>query len=557
MGQADARTAPRDASPNASPALGVARTIWGTRSRALVLPLVLLVATFLVLLQYDPFHRPLVGDPGIFVYISKLVAQGLVPHRAVFNEQASLTFLLGGAVMAFGNALGVPELIAFRVLAMGIAAGVVVLTFVVGRIFTREPTAALIAAVIMLGYEGYLQRAATTLEPKALMVLLGLLTLYVLSRNRWFAAGVCGAAAGLAWQIGWGYLLLALLLAPIQGGKHPVPRLSALGLTILGAGLVFGLYVAYYAAHDALTPMFQQTVLAPLIMHPLAQRTLAERLGQPIRDFLLGYRGQWVFLILGTIGWLVLLVRYALTPRRALYDLISTPRTSGTLLAAHGFLIAPLLDFQNYPDWIPLLPFISIFAGWLLVGAGQWIARHLSLSPRGQSLAFAAVLSVVSLWSVLHPWTEPSRQLIDPPITWQEQSEIAQDLNRRLPPDQPVFIIGTAELLFFMARQNLTPYIYFLGETDAAIDALDPGGFEGMLQDVRAERPALIVLTRLKPDHFANLAHLAALRQLSRRTYVRLDACNWLSEIQIFLRADLAESAFPSANSSSCFSRSR
>lgn len=573
--QADGRTASPDASSrgvglnantikegepglrrdDVSPAQRVARTIWIPRARSLVLPLVLLAATFLVLLQYDPFHRPLLGDPGIFVFISRLVAQGLAPHRAVFNEQASLTFLLGGAAMAFGNALGVPELIAFRVLAMGVAAGVIVITYVVGRFFTGAPAAAFIASVIMLGYEGYLQRAATALEPKALMVLLGLLTLYGLSRKRWFVAGICAAAAGLAWQIGWGYLLVALLLAPIQGGTRLIPRLSALGMTILGAGLVFALYVTYYAAHDALAPMFQQTLLAPLIMHPIDQRPLAERFWQPVRDFLLGYRGQWLFLGLGAISWLAMLVRYVLTPRRALYDVFQNPRTSGTLLAAHGFMIAPLLDFQNYPDWIPLLPFISIFAGGLLIGAGQWLARPLKLSPLGQRIAFAALLSVVALWSLLHPWTELSRQLIDPPITWQEQSEIAQNLNRRLPPDQPVLIIGAAELLFFMARQNVTPYVYLLGETDAAVDALDSGGFEGMLEDIRIKRPALIVLTRLKPDHFANVAHLAALRQLSRREYVRLRACSWLSEMTMFLRADLAESAFPSTNSSSCFSR--
>src|SRR4029079_10994434 len=125
--------------------------------------LVLFLAAFVVLWQYDPLHRPIDFDPGIFAYLSRLVALGLAPHKYAFNEQASLAFLLGGAAMRLGALVGIHPLLAFRAASMLVMACAVVLTYRVGALFTRSRAVGFLAGIIMLGYEGYNVRAATTL----------------------------------------------------------------------------------------------------------------------------------------------------------------------------------------------------------------------------------------------------------------------------------------------------------------------------------------------------------------------------------------------------------
>src|SRR5581483_10021117 len=96
----------------------------------LVPPLVLFLATLVVLWQYDPLHRSLYFDPGIFAYIAQLAAQGFAPHKYAFNEQASLAFLLGGAAMRLGEVINLHHLLAYRALAMLVMASAVALTYI-------------------------------------------------------------------------------------------------------------------------------------------------------------------------------------------------------------------------------------------------------------------------------------------------------------------------------------------------------------------------------------------------------------------------------------------
>lgn len=530
-----------------------ARAAFIARSTSLVIPLVLLFAALLIQFAYDPLNRPLTGDPGIFAYISRLAADGLAPHQAVFNEQSSLTYLLGGAAMALGRVVQLPDLLAFRLLSMAVAALVVMLTYPVGRALAHERLVGLGAALIMLGYQGFLRRAAIALEPKSLMVLFGLATLLLLSKRQWGWAGLTAAAAGLALQPGWGYLLVVLLLAAVQGGRGAA-RLKALAASLLGAGAVLALYAGYYAVHGALGDMLRQTFIAPLIMHPVTRRSLVQRVLDPVLDYRRGYPNQIIFGVMALGGWLSGLVWLLPAPRRAVYYLFQNRRTAGTLLAAHGYALYLMVDFQNFPDWLPLMPFIAILAAAFLFASWNRLVRIARRSSRVRTIGFAASMAALlaASWFILFT-TNPS-VFGRSTLTWQAQARTAQELERRLPADQPIFVIGNAELLFFMGRQNMTPYIYFIGFVDAAVDAFDPGGFDALLARVRAARPALMNLTRLKIKRFSKPARLQDVRALTAPDYAALKACNTLPGVQLYLRRDLAARAFPATEPRGCFS---
>ncbi|TAH50766.1 MAG: hypothetical protein EYC68_13095 [Chloroflexota bacterium] len=535
------------------------RAITTSRFLILVPPLVLACAALIVAWQYDPLHRPLTEDPGIFAYLSQLVAFGLAPHKYAFNEQASLTFLIGGAAMRLGDLFGLHPILSFRFAAILNFVAIALLTYFVTYGFTRSQGMGFVAGAILIGFEGLGMRAATTLEPKAVMLVFGLAALVALQKRKWGFAGACAAAAGLAWQIAWGYLVVVLLLVFIQGGANWKERTRATLGAIAFAFGVMALYAAYFVAQNAFNEMLAQTFLAPLLMHSANKTFFAVRLAHLKNTFLLGYGSHAIFGILGVSGlliWLAVQLRLW-EPRqllaRARFYFFQNHRTAGTLLVSCGFVFYSFLDFQNYPDWFPLLPYIALFAAWLLCKSCATALRFLKASPSTQRavyFGFACILLVFSAAHAFFPKTLPGRQQ---GITWQMQQDAADQVNALLPPDAKVWLIGKAELLFFMQRQNLNKYIYLIGNVDAAIDYFEPNGFKGMVARALEQKPALLALARLQPRKFASRANLELINHVPDN-WTGLHACRALGSGKFFVAPDQAD-ALLASNRSSCLRR--
>ena len=526
----------------------------GTRVREWLLllapPLILFFVTLVVLWQYAPFQRSIYFDPGIFAYLSQLVAFGLAPHKYAFNEQASLTFLFGGAVMRLGDVFGAHHLISFRIAGMLVMASVVVLTYVTSKVFTRSRAVAFLAGLVLIGFHGYAVRAATTLEPKSLMLVLGLGTIYFLHKRKWLWAGACAGAAGLAWQIAWGYLVVAVLLAAVQGGKTFSTRRRGVAITLGAAFVVLALYFVYFFAHNAHVEMLQQTFLAPALMRQAVSKRFDARVWQMGKTFYEGFGTHLVFGALGAAGLVTWLgahfvstkqARVRAIARRAFYFMFQNRRTSATLLVVFGFLAYSFSDFQNYPDWIPLLPFVSMFAAWLLWTICLRVLKIFNASLTARQIAYAALACVV-LSFMLVRITQPMGG--EPtPTTWQQQQRVADELNRIISPDAPLWLLGKTDLLFFMQRTNVNKYIYIFGGVDRAVDLFEPEGFRGMVNATLAQRPALISLSRARPGHFSNPAHSKFIENAVSGLTL-LDHCRAIGRGRYYTMPEFAEKYF-------------
>ncbi len=490
-------------------------------------PLALFVLAFVLVGLYDPLHRPLFQDPGIFALLSQLVAQGFVPHRDAFNEQTSLAFFVGGGAMWLGSLVGVHPLIAFRVAAMAVLGGVAALTYLVGKQYSGSTWVGLIAGIILLGFQGYVLRAAIALEPKSLMLVFGLASLYYLHRRKWFWAGALGCLAALAWQVAGIYLMVAGLLAFMQGGMELRERFRAVLLVGVAAGGVFGIYFLYFFLNHAHVEMLQQTFLAPSLMHRVSRVTTAARVRRMVVTFYRGFDLHVLFGALGAAGLMLEFVTLAYAkkwqaiPLRVSDALLQNPRTAGVLLATLLFFGTGFADFQNYPDWIPLLPFISIFAALLLHRVIQFVLKRAAFVTTRRWAVWAAIAVAVLLFSsyeIAGAARAPLRN------TWQEQQAVADQLNGVIPADAPLWVLSKADLLFFLKRHNLNKYIYLLGRVDAASDRFDPGGFATMVQDALAQKPVLYVLARVKRGKFSTKANFETVTK-SIKGYVHLERC--------------------------------
>lgn len=524
----------------------IARLARSPRFLAFAPPLILILATVVVLAQYDPFERQISHDPGIFAYLAQIVALGYAPHKFAFNEQASLAFLVGGAAMRAGELFGLHHLISFRLASMTVVAAVVVLTYLVATRFTRSRAVAFLAGLILLGFEGYNLRAATTLEPKSLMLVWGLAALYLLSRRQWFWAGAAAMAAGLAWQIAWGYLIVAALLAAAQDRK----RARAVGLTLAAAAIVFAAYALYFVLQNAHVEMLQQTFVAPVLMRRAAKVTLDERMWRLARTFYLGFGTHVIFGALAVTGlgvWLGAHLRpweWRALPRRASFFFLQNRRTAGTLLAVAGFLAYSFLDFQNYPDWFPLLPFISIFAAWMLWQGFRYGMNKLQVPAHRRDAALGALIVGVLALSTFHAFFHTWRDIPSKRGSWRDQQRVADAVNAKLGPDDKVWVLGKAEFLFFMQRVNLNKYFYLFGQVDAAADAFEPGGFDGMFRSAEAQQPTLYSLSRIAPKKYAKKSNFKVVNR-PWANYVMLERCKLLANGRYYVRGDRLDELFP------------
>jgi hypothetical protein len=172
----------------------------------------------------------------------------------------------------------------------------------------------------------------------------------------------------------------------------------------------------------------------------------------------------------------------------------------------HQIIIAPLvyfifcrIDLQGRQDFIPLLPFIAIFAAVLIVYYLDAIAEIVARSRSGLSrtmierTAFGflcALVLIFGLWSIFA--VRPSSKYLTA-----EKADTA-DIVALLEPGDKVFIHGWTEILVLGGLTNASRYTNLDHGKDSYLDQVEPGGFEGWFQRLKAERPKVVALGRLK-----------------------------------------------------------
>lgn len=510
--------------------------------------LALFLLAWVVFAQYHPFDRTLEGDAGVYAYIAQGITLGHAPYRTTFDILTGLSMLLGASALWVGSALGIEPLIAIRLYTLTVSALVVALTFLVAQQFFGRRLPAWIAALIMLGWSGFALSAALGMQPKTLMVLCGLSALYLAARRRLFWAGVFAGGAALAWQIGILYgicLVLQELWSESGSPRGPTRRRALLSLAG-GAAIPIAGYALFYIAMGAFRDMLEQTLLVPPMMrrsvHVLALNT---RLRHMLNRFMAGYGSELGFGVLAAAGWALYLapqvrntLRELRRTRRVAIPVLRTPSTGGVLLAFHAFFLFSLLDFQNYPDWIPLLPYLSMFAAYPLWRATEWLAARVAIRGRAYAVLAALVCSAVLVAAV---WDLPSQTERRLRGEWRAQKAWAEHANAILPAGAPLFLLGRTELLFLMERRNLSRIVLLGDRFDAAVELIEPGGYDGWLGRLRAARPEVVAHARLKHRKFADPDNMTELREWIETEYVPIKPCGIVGKGKYYVRRDLAD----------------
>ena len=398
-------------------------------------------------------EHPLATDVRYFLYFAQQTAGGALPHVDFFDNKTQLATFLGAGLYRLGDALGVDPLHAIRGGYLALAAAAATLAFVAHRTLAGGAAAAgALAVALHCGFWllGLLPCIGNV--PKLGMAAFATASALAAHRRAWIAAGWLGAMSAFDWQIG-ALAALGAIAAALTGPAGERSRAAA--RVVFGGALAALPVVLFYAARDALGPLFRQTVVASFF-RGAATREAALLPGEWAR--------RWQVIASGTEGhtWLVVLAALGV-PAYLLW--LRSPRAQALrgLAAALGVyhvgvLAFSLRDFQLFGDLFLLLHTACFFAA---VAAGEayvWLAARLGTGRR----VVAAAVAAAACLAIARPWVDRGALrvpgLVSPDVTVATQRAVAAQLAPLLA--RPTTAVRSAsEQLFLAAKRNPLPFV--------------------------------------------------------------------------------------------------
>ncbi|MEW6734906.1 MAG: DolP-mannose mannosyltransferase [Acidobacteriota bacterium] len=443
----------------------------------------LIVASVIIYLQFSPWQQPTGGDLTMWDYMAQSIVRGAIPYKDVVNIKTPLGAYLSAIAILVGRSIDVRDLIAIRYLYIILSALTVAMTYLVAQAYWQRKDVSLLAAVMMLSYDSFAIWNASGSQVKTPAILCGLLSLYSVARGRAFIAGCWGALAFWCWQPGLlfvgvaGLVFCRFLTKPF----HPQAWRTALGafLPLLLGGLCF---FAQHAWTDFYRWNFQFNTTSNSSVRSLGKlEKSAERVVPVIQK---AYNNEWLWFALAPLGFLWHGVEIIRRVRRyQLADLLSASWRLAPIIALIVYIIFSALNLQSGPDMIFFLPFISIYAAYILSNIVEYLPRRREL--------MAAIIILVTIFKVADAFAyKPEFTLQDEELQWREV--VAQ-----LAPSDTVYAQGSLDLLVLYNLPNANKYIYLDRGKDIYAGQLEPGGFDGIIMGLKQKHPKFVSLAKL------------------------------------------------------------
>jgi hypothetical protein len=164
-----------------------------------------------------------------------------------------------------------------------------------------------------------------------------------------------------------------------------------------------------------------------------------------------------------------------------------------------------MIDIQGAADLIPLIPFVAVFSALPLVYALERLCGRLAngrLETRHAITIQRFAVSFVVLWVFFF---SVKRALLYeckfPKLT--DQDILVGEVVSQLGPGDKIFVHGQTEILVLGRLTNASKYFFLDRDKDQYLDLVEPGGFAGWFERLKAGRPKIVALARLDEVHHA------------------------------------------------------
>lgn len=413
-------------------------------------------------------------DLGLYSYGGQRVAEGTAPYVGIFERGGPLTQFLPGVGVIIARTLGINDILGMRLLFLLFAVASVGLIYVVARDVYQSSRAGLIAASVMVSFEGFTYFAANGPRAKTAMVAFLLAALLALIHQKWFITGLFVSLATLTWQP----VFIAAMAGAIPAvflGVDRGDRVRAFARIVLGGLLPALCAVGIYTAIGRLQTFLDGFVL---VHTRYSNNTyFFENVGLNVSRLWQGYGISLVLLIAGLSALLAVTVRRLGEPNRMREPQVPALVGIGSLAVVS--LIWTLWDFDNFPDAFVLLPSAAIGLG--VFGAR---ATEHELMRRLAVVVFATALTVALVFPIHHP-----------AVGLEQQKSAVDALLRDIPGDDELILsVEAPQPLVLSNRLNPSRFQLFGSGADRYVDEVWPGGLEGYVNWIEQQAPAVIAV---------------------------------------------------------------
>ncbi len=300
-------------------------------------------------------------DSALFQHAGWYILQGATPYVDFWDLKPPLIYAVTTVLAAVaGGDMAVLHVLSVLVSVVAVGAGVLLVGVLTHRL-TGDGVASYAAGGSLFVVPTMYAFPGLGIRPKYFAFACGVGALVLAVDDRPLASGAAAATAAGFWQLGAGLAPLVVAIGYRRGSRPAAAR------TVVGGLLVAVAVVAPFVAAGLATPLFVETILAPV--YGVEQYTVAGRLLAVVVE--VGLAGV-AFLVLGAWGW-----RRGLVAARSRYWWVAAGGVTYALLA--------FLEMQGAIE----LVFLFAFAG---VGVGCVVAARESPERRLRVLAVLAVL---------------------------------------------------------------------------------------------------------------------------------------------------------------------
>lgn len=494
-----------------------------------------------LMLAYRPWRQIEVGDPAFYDYIAQSILRGQVPYRDVVDIKGPGGAYLSAFAMLLGKAVGLRDVIAVRLMHVVLVGFLSAITYLVAEIYLRNRLAAVIAFLVPLMPEHFAMMVIAGTQPKLPMILCGMITLFLIAKDRPFWAGVFSMLSCVCWQPG----LLFTGIAVLMFSRYLTSWRDLRALKVLiGAAIPLIIVLSYFYSRSALSDLWAWAITYNYsVFGPEAKRGIGEALDKLWKISVRVFRADAGGFADTRIG---RFKSHFETPA-GLATLVMIPsafiglvifgfeRARASLTRAEGIgspdlfrdalLVPPLIylafcviNFQAGPDLIPFFPFIGIFAGSFFIKFGQLLASINWFKLRDRRVVKEWYIAAFGLSLILIIiFTRAITYRVDS-WTLQSQGQEIKKLSDLLAPDDKIYVHGTVEILVLLNRPNLNPYADFDWGKDNFAASKRGVSFDQLIDEMEAAAPKLVAISRLRA-----VSHRADIEAWVQDHYDRLD----------------------------------
>ena len=502
------------------------------RRGTIITILVIFAFTLAIAFLFKPFQQPEQGDPSIYDYIAQSILRGHLPYRDAIDPKGPGSMYLSAAALIAGRFLRIPDIFAIRLLYILFWGSLSVATYLVAKAFLTDYLAALLAAFIPIFPLRFSEMMIVGTQPKLPMILFGLLALLAICKDRPFLAGLTSMLSCLCWQPGLMFAGVAFLYFSRYFTSWKDKRALKV---VLGSAIPLLITLLYFYLRGGLssfvtwTFVYDYSVYMPTDQKPVAMaldhywKVVQHIFGKEVAVFYVSAAGL-AWYILRRL-WTIIRQRSALAGNYLFSDAVAMPPVV--------YFAFCMINMQSGADLIPFLPFFGIFGAFLVLDVSRGVGWAVKSRPAINTMRTErAILMLVLLCVVFYTIKFARKYRVEPPTLAQQYRDLAS-VKAYLNPGDKIYAHGSTEILVFLHMQNLNSYVSFDTSADDYIGARTAGGFPGVVAQMEAEAPKVVVMTRL-----ARVNHRKELEDWMRERYDQISVPTLMA---VYVRKPYAE----------------